>query len=187
VIAEACTAYWAAITGKPQHVIDAEAEAAYEAVLAAHSPSLKSKLKSLLNSDSKSEPENFSNSDSKSEFATVAKSDLPRHRQPRISPPDGLKTAAQAAAKLGCSTKTLDGYVKAGAIGYVIVGHGKKRPRRMFTDADINAFIQAQTRKETPCPSDATHGRRSGNTDFRSTVVSFSALQKRPRDAKPKR
>jgi hypothetical protein len=35
VIADAVTAYWAAVAGKPQHVIDAEAEAAFQAALAA--------------------------------------------------------------------------------------------------------------------------------------------------------
>src|SRR2546430_15506855 len=52
-------------------------------------------------------------------------------------PPDGLKTAAQAAARLGCSVKTLNGHVASGALRYVIIGHGTKRPRRMFTDADL--------------------------------------------------
>jgi hypothetical protein len=103
-----------------------------------------------------------------------------RPRQPRIAPPDGLKTAAQAAARLGCSIKTLDGYVRAGAIGYVIIGHGKKRPRRMFTDADLNAFIQAQTRKESSCPSTRTSVRRSGNLTSGGEVIAFTGVP-RPR------
>src|SRR5262249_277092 len=59
-------------------------------------------------------------------------------RQPRQSPPGGLLTAAQAAAKLGISVKTLNGHVASGALRYVAIGHGTKRPRKMFTDADIN-------------------------------------------------
>src|SRR5262249_54975239 len=45
-------------------------------------------------------------------------------RKPRQSPPDALKTAAQAAAKLGCSIKTLNGHIASGALRYVIIGHG---------------------------------------------------------------
>jgi len=48
-------------------------------------------------------------------------------RKPRLSPPDGLKSAAQAAAKLGCSVKTLNGHVASGALKYIALGHGKKR------------------------------------------------------------
>ena len=111
-----------------------------------------------------------------------------RARRPMLAPPppDGLRTPTEAARKLRCSVKTLDGHVASGAIGYVIVGHGKKRQRKMFTDDDINAFIQAQTRKESPCPSDATRGRRSGSTISKSNVTAFSEAQRRRRAAKPK-
>ena len=53
-------------------------------------------------------------------------------------PSDGLRTPAEAAARLGCSIKTLNGHVAAGALKYVIIGHGTKRPRKMFTDADLD-------------------------------------------------
>jgi hypothetical protein len=110
-------------------------------------------------------------------------------RKPRIvraRPPDGLRTKAEAAAKLGCSIRTLDGHIDAGELRYVIIGHGKKRPRKMIADADLDQFIANQTRKDSPCPSDATHDRRSTSTISRSNVFAFSALQKRPRSAKPK-
>src|SRR5262249_8090066 len=48
--------------------------------------------------------------------------------------PDGLKTAAQAAAKLNCSIKTLFGHVASGALRYVDVGHGRKRRHIRFAD-----------------------------------------------------
>src|SRR5262245_7164500 len=70
-----------------------------------------------------------------------------RRRQPRASVPGGLLTAAQAAAKLNCSIKTLNTHVKAGGLRYVAIGHGVKRSHRMFTDADLNEFITGQTRK----------------------------------------
>ena len=110
-----------------------------------------------------------------------------RQHQPRNPPPDGLKTAAEAAAKLGCSVKTLNAHVDAGELHYVSIGKGKKRQRKMFTDADLDEFVLAQTRKATPCPSAATRARRSGSTDSKSEIVSFSEVQRRRRSAKPKR
>src|SRR5262249_12677092 len=107
-------------------------------------------------------------------------------RKPRLPPPDGLKSAAQAAAKLGCSIKTLNGHVASGALKYVALGHGKRRTRRMFTDADINQFVEAQSKKDIPCPSDATRAPRSGSTISKSTVVAFSARPRKPTSAKPK-
>ena len=101
-------------------------------------------------------------------------------RKPRHPPPDGLKTAAQAAARLGCSIKTLNGHVAAGALKYVAIGHGKRRKRKMFTDADLDEFIQAQTRKDVPCPSTKTRARRTGNLTSSGEVIAFTA-QPRPR------
>jgi hypothetical protein len=110
-----------------------------------------------------------------------------RHRKPRVAPPDGLRTAEEAAAKLACSIKTLNGYVEAGTLRYVAIGHGSKRQRKMFTDADLNALIEAQTRKDAPCPSTATHARHSGNSISSGEVIAFTARPKKPTNAKPKR
>ena len=49
-----------------------------------------------------------------------------------------LYTMAEAAKRLGCSKKTLKGHIESGALRYVSLGHGPKRKRRMFTDADLN-------------------------------------------------
>jgi hypothetical protein len=103
-----------------------------------------------------------------------------RLSRPRPHIPDGLRTPAQAAARLGCSEKTLKGYVAAGAIGYVVIGHGSKRPRKMFSDSDLDAFIAEQTRKDSPCPSTPTSVRRIGVSTSRSKVIAFSAVP-RPR------
>jgi hypothetical protein len=111
---------------------------------------------------------------------------LHKLRRQRLPLPNGLKTTAQAAAKLGISIKTLNGYVKSGALKYVALGHGKKRQRKMFADADLTDLIASQTRKAEPCPSIAIRARRSGNTGSKSTIVSFSDLQKRQRGGKPK-
>jgi hypothetical protein len=110
-----------------------------------------------------------------------------RRHKPRTASPNGLRTAREAAAKLGCSIKTLNAHIREGALRYVVIGRGMKRPRRMFTDADLDAFIEAQTRKDSPCPSDATHGRHSGNTTSKSEVIAFSEAQRRRPGAKRKR
>jgi hypothetical protein len=115
---------------------------------------------------------------------TTTTSERRRTRKPRIAPPDGLRTMAEAAARLGCSEKTLKGHVKACELQYVVIGHGMKRPRKMFADADINAFIAAKTRKESPCPSDAIRAARSGTTTSKSTVVAFSARPSAPTSGK---
>jgi hypothetical protein len=97
----------------------------------------------------------------------------PRKSRERV--PSGLKTRSEAAAKLGCSEKTLDGHVEAGTLRYVAIGHGTKRQRKMFTDADLDAFIEAQTRKDVPCPSIASPARRSGISISSAEVIGFSA------------
>ena len=110
-------------------------------------------------------------------------------KPPVAPPPDGLRTPREAARKLHCSVKTLNGHVASGALRYVIIGHGMKRPRRMFADADINDFIAAQTRKVTPCPSirTGTADRRTGITTSKSKVIGFMEARSKRRDAKPKR
>jgi hypothetical protein len=103
--------------------------------------------------------------------------------------PDGLKTAAQAAAKLNCSIKTLFGHVASGVLRYVDVGHGRKRRRIRFTDADLNEFIANQTRKVTPCPSRRTEtaARRISTSTSKCEVIGFTARRNARRDAKPKK
>ena len=75
-----------------------------------------------------------------------------RRRHQRQRPPDGLHTASEAAAKLGCSIKTLNGHVAARAIKYVTIGHGRKRPRKMFTDADLDT-VHCQPNPRGPAVS----------------------------------
>jgi hypothetical protein len=112
-----------------------------------------------------------------------------RQHKPRIRPPDGLRTPAEAAAKLGCSIKTLDGYVSNGTLRYVALGHGKKRQRKMFADADLDEFIANQTRKDVPCPSTRTRtvARRISTSTSKCEVIGFTALQRRRTSAKPKK
>jgi hypothetical protein len=110
-----------------------------------------------------------------------------RRYKPRTAPPAGPWTASETAAKLRCSIKTLNGHVATGAIGYVIIGHGTKRPRKMFTDSDIAAFIANQTRKDSPCPSTASRARHTSTSTSSGTVIDFTAPRKPPTDDKRKR
>jgi hypothetical protein len=101
--------------------------------------------------------------------------------------PDDLMTMREAAARARCSVKTFKGHVASGAIRYVIIGHGTKRPRKMIAPADLAAFIEAQTRKDVSCPSTEPRARLTGNTISGGEVIAFTA-QPRPRPgAKPKR
>jgi hypothetical protein len=102
---------------------------------------------------------------------------------------DGLRTPREAARKLRCSIKTLNGHVASGALRYVNVGHGRERVRRMFADADLNDFIANQTRKDVPCPSTRTEtaARRSSISISKSKVIGFMEARNRRRDAKPRR
>ena len=112
-----------------------------------------------------------------------------QRRAPRSPPPDGLRTPDEAARKLRCSVKTLLGHVASGALRYVNLGHGTKRPRYRFTDADLDDFIANQTRKDVPCPSTRTRtaARRISTSTSKCEVIGFTGLRSRPRGAKPKR
>ena len=118
------------------------------------------------------------------EYMHLVKRPPVRRRKP--APPGGPWTTAEAAARLRCSIKTLKGYVETGALRYVAMGHGTKRRRRMFTDADINEFIASQTRRDVPCPSTRTRARRTGNSISGGEVIAFSAARRPGPGVKPK-
>jgi hypothetical protein len=99
-----------------------------------------------------------------------------RQRKALERMPNGLRTLAEGAAKLGFSLKTLRGHMASGALRYVVVGHGKKRQRKMLTDADLDAFIANQTRKDSPaCPSTEPRARHTGSSIFSGEVIGFTA------------
>jgi helix-turn-helix protein len=107
-----------------------------------------------------------------------------QRRALRSPPPDGLRTPDEAARKLGCSVKTLNGHLASGALRYVLIGHGRKRRRMMFTDRDIDDFIANQTRKDAPCPSTAGRARPTGISTFTGEVIDFTGPRKPPTSAK---
>ena len=57
----------------------------------------------------------------------------------------GLRTRREAVAWLRISFRTLDDHVDTGASA-MLIGHGRERQRRLFTDADLDAFVASQTR-----------------------------------------
>jgi hypothetical protein len=107
-------------------------------------------------------------------------------RKPRAAVPGGLLTAAQAAARLTCSVKTLDGHVRAGELKYLTLGRGTKRPRRRFDPADLDALIAARKKEAPPC-STTSPAPRIGTTTSRGAVIAFTDLQSRRPSAKPKK
>ena len=59
-----------------------------------------------------------------------------------------LRTPKEAAERLQTSVEQLTGFVRDGELKYVNLGRGKKRPRRMFTDEDLDEFIERRKRRE---------------------------------------
>jgi hypothetical protein len=114
----------------------------------------------------------------------------PRHPKPkpvRAPDPNDLLTKREAASRLRCSEKTIDAHAASGVLRYVLIGRGSKRKRKMFAPADLTAFIEAQTRKDTPCPSPATCVRRSTDSIFGSQVLAFTARRNAGPGGKRKR
>src|ERR1700722_11300357 len=73
-----------------------------------------------------------------------------------------LLSPQQAAQRLHVSGDTLDGLVQDGELPFVNVGRGKKRPRRMFEEAVIDAFIERRTQRGKGCISTKSAGRNTG-------------------------
>lgn len=89
-----------------------------------------------------------------------------------------LLTPAEVAAKLRCSKKTLAAHVRAGSIRYIIIGHGTKRPRRAFTEVDVEEFIERQTRRDLPVQG-IIPTRRSTASARAGEVLGFMALREK--------
>jgi hypothetical protein len=87
-----------------------------------------------------------------------------------------LFTRQEAAAELRVSTKTLDKHVAAGVLRYVSIGHGQRHIRRMFAPSDLEAFVEAQTRKDVPlCLSGSRRTHRVTTSSSNSEVIGFAA------------
>ncbi|CCV03324.1 hypothetical protein MESS2_1030181 [Mesorhizobium metallidurans STM 2683] len=90
-----------------------------------------------------------------------------------------LHTPEETAKILGISIKTLREHIELGRIRSIIVGTGKKRKRRRFTDKNIQSFIEGQKLREAPpCQSIKAPKAHTTPMTSNSTVVAFSVLQK---------
>src|SRR5262249_34964929 len=98
---------------------------------------------------------------------------------------EGLRNPGYAAEFLQCSIKQVHTYCKRGDLRYVDIGCSEKRPRRMFTDADLIDFVERRTRREA-CPSTNIKARRSGTSTSKCEVLDFTALQARQTGARPR-
>lgn len=61
-----------------------------------------------------------------------------------------LRTPKQAAARLQMSVEQLTAFARDGDIRYINTGRGKKIPRRMFTDRDLDDFAVEHKAKAVP-------------------------------------
>jgi excisionase family DNA binding protein len=97
----------------------------------------------------------------------------------------------EAAARLGITVEQLLAHVEDGALRYINVGRGQKKPRYRFSETDLNEFISTRsTLEQRLCPSSSPkRASRITGTASKSNVVGFSALHaaslaKRPRGSK---
>jgi excisionase family DNA binding protein len=93
-----------------------------------------------------------------------------------------LLTPEQAATRLNITEDHLRALVGEGVIGYINVGLGKKRPRRRFTEADIDDFIERRRERDTPCQSIEISARRTTSTTSGTTAFGFMAARNARRD-----
>lgn len=89
-----------------------------------------------------------------------------------------LLTPEEAACRLRVSTKHLRQITRTGALRYVNIGCGDKRPTRRYTAEDLEAFLEGRT--ET-CQSTAAPAKKSSRTTSCGKVVDFLDRQARPK------
>src|SRR5215469_18966442 len=77
----------------------------------------------------------------------------------------------EAARKLCVSVDQIEGFVRDGELSFVNVGRGKKKRRMMFTQADIEDFIERRRRRNT-CSS-RSRDRHSTTPSSNEAAVSF--------------
>jgi excisionase family DNA binding protein len=88
-----------------------------------------------------------------------------------------LLTPREAAAQLRVSLDTLEGFVADGALAFVDVSRGRKRPRRKFDQCDIDAFIESRRQRTNRCTSTRTTSRNTGRRKSGSKVSVVVDLQ----------
>jgi excisionase family DNA binding protein len=97
--------------------------------------------------------------------------------------PERLLTPKEAAERLAITVEQLADLVMDGAIAYIAVGRGSKRPRRRYTEADLNDFIERRRRREVSLPTNIGRGARNTSLvigrakRFESRPIGFMALR----------
>src|ERR1700727_2208023 len=99
-----------------------------------------------------------------------------------------LMDGKEAARRLNITEDQLCALVQDGEISYINVGRGKKRPRRRYTEEDLQELIERRRRREA-CLSGNPETRRSTVSTSGSAVIGFTALRnarlaKKPRPSK---
>ncbi|WP_132075676.1 helix-turn-helix domain-containing protein [Sinorhizobium americanum] len=84
-------------------------------------------------------------------------------------------TAAEVAARLSISKKTLQRHVDDARIACVDVGTGQRAHLR-FAPCQLHDFISSQTREVLPCPSTKAKPALSISTISKSTAIAFTEL-----------
>jgi excisionase family DNA binding protein len=99
-----------------------------------------------------------------------------------------LLSPKQVGERLQVSPDQVKAFVRDGELRYVNTGRGRKRPRMMFTEADLEEFVERRKRKEVPlCPSTSARTARRSPMTSSGAVVGFRAILDARPDAKPKR
>jgi excisionase family DNA binding protein len=82
-------------------------------------------------------------------------------------------TPKEAAAWLAVTVNQLHQLVSDGEMACIAVSRGQKRPRRRFTETDIQDFIEQRRNREVFLPSGTRRRRTNWTSD--SAIVGFTA------------
>jgi len=121
-------------------------------------------------------------------FLDPAQRPMPKRTAHRVrsSIANGLRTPQEVAARLGMSVKQVKTLaLKDGELRFINTGRGTKNVRMMFTDADLNDFIERRATRNVSCPSTAIQSRRTTSTHSKSGVIGFTARRNAHRAGKP--
>jgi excisionase family DNA binding protein len=100
---------------------------------------------------------------------------------------DALLNADQAATLLGITVPQLLALVDDGAVKFINVGRGMKRPRYRFERTDLDAFKASRAKiQEHTCRSTEGRGPNFSRSTSSSNVIGFQDARAVRRSAKPK-
>jgi excisionase family DNA binding protein len=120
-------------------------------------------------------------------YEAEQREDERRERKPIPDDPNGLLTLAQAAAHLGTTIDQVRAHVADGALRFVNIGRGRKRPRYRFEHTDLDAFKASRIQEHSTCRSTDGRGPNFSRSISSSNVIGFQDARAARRSAKPKR